>query len=60
MMHFFMVCGLGLAVSESEVPLAPARGAYDGLGRHAHPHGHTADGEGRGPRIHDMMLIGRR
>ena len=23
---------------------------------HAHPHGHSADGEGRGPRIHDMML----
>jgi len=55
-----MVRGLGLAVTESDAPFAPERGAYGGHGGHAHPHGHSADGEGRGPRIHDMMLIGRR
>lgn len=55
-----MVRGLGLDVSENEAPFAPERGAYGGHGGHAHPHGHSADGEGRGPRIHDMMLVGRR
>jgi len=55
-----MVLGLGLDVRENEAPFAPERGAYGGHGGHAHPHGHSADGEGRGPRIHDMMLIGRR
>lgn len=53
-----MVRGLGLDVTECEVPFEPESGAYGGHGGHAHPHGHSADGEGRGPRIHDM--IGRR
>lgn len=43
-----MVRGLGLKVSEVEAPFEPESGAYG-----AHPHGHSADGEGRGPRIHD-------
>ena len=55
-----MVRGLGLEVVECEAPFEPESGAYGGHGGHAHPHGHSADGEGRGPRIHDMMLLGRR
>ncbi len=55
-----MVRGLGLAVVENEAPFDPESGAYGGHGGHAHPHGHSADGEGHGPRIHDMMLRGRR
>lgn len=55
-----MVRGLGLAVVENEAPFEPERGAYGGHGGHTHPHGHSADGEGRGPRIHDMMLRGGR
>ena len=55
-----MVRGLGLDVVEGEAPFEPESGAYGGHGGHAHPHGHSADGEGRGPRIHDMMLLGRR
>ncbi len=55
-----MVRGLGLAVSEIEAPFEPESGAYGGHGGHAHPHGHSADGEGRGPRIHDMLLKGGR
>lgn len=55
-----MVRGLGLEVTEGEFPFDPESGAYGGHGGHAHPHGHIADGEGRGPRIHDMMLLGRR
>ncbi|MDA8260033.1 MAG: urease accessory protein UreE [Betaproteobacteria bacterium] len=55
-----MVRGLGLTVIESEAPFDPESGAYGGHGGHAHPHGHSADGEGRGPRIHDMMLRGGR
>ena len=55
-----MVRGLGLAVIECEAPFDPERGAYGGHGGHAHPHGHSADGEGRGPRIHDMLLRGGR
>ena len=43
-----MVRGLGLKVSEIEAPFEPESGAYG-----SHPHGHSADGEGRGPRIHD-------
>ncbi len=46
-----MVRGLGLAVSEVSAPFEPESGAYG-----AHPHGHSADGEGRGPRIHDRFL----
>lgn len=55
-----MVRGLGLEVREIEAPFEPESGAYGGHGGHAHPHGHSADGEGRGPRIHDMLLSGRR
>jgi urease accessory protein len=55
-----MVRGLGLAVSEIEAPFEPESGAYGGHGGHAHPHGHSADGEGRGPRIHDMLVTPRR
>jgi urease accessory protein len=43
-----MVRGLGLKVAEIEAPFEPESGAYG-----SHPHGHSADGEGRGPRIHD-------
>lgn len=55
-----MVRGLGLDVVETEAPFEPESGAYGGHGGHAHPRGHSADSEGRGPRIHDMMLLGRR
>ncbi|MHB0973221.1 MAG: urease accessory protein UreE [Thiobacillus sp.] len=55
-----MVRGLGLTVVENEAPFDPESGAYGGHGGHAHPHGHSADEEGRGPRIHDMMLRGGR
>lgn len=55
-----MVRGLGLVVSETEAPFEPESGAYGGHGGHAHPHGHSADGEGRGPRIHDMLVTPRR
>ena len=46
-----MVRGLGLKVGEIEAPFEPESGAYGHVG--SHPHGHSADGEGRGPRIHD-------
>jgi urease accessory protein len=55
-----MLRGLGLEVRETEAPFEPESGAYGNHGGHAHPHGHSADGEGRGPRIHDMLTIGRR
>ncbi len=55
-----MVEGLGLVVTDIEAPFEPESGAYGGHGGHAHPHGHSADGEGRGPRIHDMLLTPRR
>ena len=55
-----MVRGLGLAVTEIEAPFEPESGAYGAHGGHAHPHGHSADGEGRGPRIHDMLVTPRR
>jgi len=55
-----MVQGLGLAVTEAVAPFEPESGAYGGHGWHAHPHGHSPESEGRGPRIHDMMLTGRR
>jgi urease accessory protein len=45
-----MVRGLGLPVRDIEAPFEPESGAYSG---HAHPHGHSANGEGRGARIHD-------
>lgn len=44
-----MVRGLGLKVSEIEAPFEPESGAYGAHGGH----GHSADGEGRGLRIHD-------
>ena len=47
-----MLRGLGLKVTEVEAPFEPESGAY-GSGGHIHPHGHSADGEGHGPRIHD-------
>lgn len=49
-----MVSGLGLDVVETLAPFEPESGAYGGHGGHAH--GHSADGEGRGARIHDMIL----
>lgn len=52
-----MVRGLGLAVVETRAPFEPEGGAYGGHA--AHTHGHSADGEGRGARIHDMWLKGR-
>ena len=55
-----MLHGLGLEVLETDAPFEPERGAYGGHGGHAHPHGHSAEGEGRGPRIHEMLLRGRR
>ncbi|MDP1703455.1 MAG: urease accessory protein UreE [Sulfurimicrobium sp.] len=54
-----MVRGLGLAVTECEASFDPESGAYGGHGGHTQPHGHSADGEGRGPRIHDMAGRGR-
>lgn len=48
-----MVLGLGLPVAAVVAPFTPESGAYGAHGGHAHPHGHSADGEGRGPRIHD-------
>ena len=48
-----MVRGLGLVVEDTVAPFEPESGAYGGHGGHAH--GHSADGEGRGPRIHDMI-----
>jgi len=49
-----MVRGLGLEVVETLAAFEPESGAYGGHGGHAH--GHSADGEGRGARIHDMIL----
>ena len=43
----------GLAVSAVVAPFEPESGAYGSHGGHAHPQGHSSDGEGRGPRIHD-------
>ncbi|MBA3031972.1 MAG: urease accessory protein UreE [Gammaproteobacteria bacterium] len=47
-----MVRGLGLKVNEVAAPFEPESGAYGHAGAHG-GHGHSADGEGRGPRIHD-------
>jgi urease accessory protein len=44
-----MLRGLGLPVAEVDGPFEPESGAYGAHGGH----GHSADGEGRGPRIHD-------
>jgi len=59
-----MARGLGLEVTDAEAPFEPESGAYGGHGGHAHPHGHSADGEGSlanpRPRIHDMLLKGAR
>lgn len=44
-----MVRGLGLPVAEIEAPFEPEAGAYGAHGGH----GHSAEGEGRGARIHD-------
>jgi len=44
-----LVLGLGLKVHEVEAPFEPEGGAYGSHGAH----GHSADGEGRGARIHD-------
>lgn len=46
-----MVRGLGLKLTEIEAPFEPESGAYGAHGGH----GHSADGEGRGPRIHDRF-----
>lgn len=50
-----MLSGLGLRVVEIDAPFEPESGAYGAHGSHAHPHGHSPDGEGRGPRIHDRF-----
>ncbi|MGA9993513.1 MAG: urease accessory protein UreE [Thiobacillaceae bacterium] len=55
-----MLQGLGLEVLVTQAPFEPESGAYGGQASHAHPHVHSADGEGRGPRIHDMLLRGGR
>ena len=52
-----MVRGLGLDVVEARAAFEPESGAYGGHA--AHTHGHSADGEGRGARIHDMLLKSR-
>ncbi len=44
-----MVRGLGLPVKDVVAPFEPESGAYAG-------HGHSTDGEGRGPRIHDHFM----
>lgn len=44
-----MVRGLGLKLAEIAAPFEPESGAYGAHGGH----GHSADGEGRGARIHD-------
>lgn len=48
-----MVYGLGLPVTGIVAPFEPESGAYGGSHTHA-PHGHSADGEGRGARIHEF------
>lgn len=60
-----MVTGLGLEVETVSAPFEPESGAYGAHGGHTHAHeaspiGHSADGEGRGPRIHDMATTPRR
>ena len=47
-----MVRGLGLKLGEIEAAFEPESGAYGHAGAHG-SHGHSADGEGRGARIHD-------
>ena len=48
-----MVQGLGLPVVEIQAPFEPETGAY---GTHG-GHGHSADGEGRGAKIHDHFQL---
>ncbi len=50
-----MLAGLDMEVIEAHAPFEPESGAYGGHGGH----GHSADGEGRGARIHDMMRGGK-
>jgi urease accessory protein len=52
-----MVRGLGLKLATLDAPFEPEGGAYGGHvhGSHAHPQGHSSDGEGRGPRIHEQF-----
>lgn len=54
-----MLRGLGLPVSEIEAPFEPESGAYGASGAHGNHggHGHSADGEGRGARIHDHFQM---
>ncbi len=52
-----MIRGLGLEVCNTLAPFEPESGAYGGYGGHAH--GHSADGEGKGARIHDMSRYSR-
>ncbi|KXW56932.1 urease accessory protein UreE [Ferrovum sp. PN-J185] len=48
-----MIRGLGLLVEEDFVAFEPESGAY---GKHVgHSHGHSAEGVGRGARIHEML-----
>lgn len=47
-----MLRGLGLKLVEIEAPFEPESGAYGAHGAQG-GHGHSADGEGRGARIHD-------
>ena len=44
-----MLRGLGIKLAEIEAPFEPESGAYGSHGGH----GHSADGEGRGAKIHD-------
>lgn len=46
-----MLVGLDMEVTEAHAPFEPESGAYGGHSGH----GHGADGEGCGVRIHDMM-----
>ena len=48
-----LVRGLGLPVRAVEARFEPESGACGGDAGHTHPQGHSADGEGRGARIHD-------
>ncbi len=50
-----LVRGLGLEVRETVAPFDPEGGAYGG---HVHPHGHSAEREGHGARIHEMQAAG--
>jgi len=54
-----MVAGLDVELTDINAPFEPESGAYGWNSgghnlAHAHPPGHSADGEGRGARIHDF------